>query len=175
MRIRAGRLDPMFAVVGLVGAILLVAFLVFDAVLDGLLPEADWISGPALAAFLAAFGLFGWVAQEGFDAPTGVAAAAGVGGGVALGWFAYRVSKALLHGPTDPTPNTSTLIGHEARVVTPVRAGGSGEVLVRLGGQPVKLLATADEDLTMGTAAVVIAVESSTKVVVQAAERFWAT
>jgi len=155
----------MFAVVGLVGAILLVAFLVFDAVLDGLLPEADWISGPALAAFLAAFGLFGWVAQEGFDAPTGVA----------LGWFAYRVSKALLHGPTDPTPNTSTLIGHEARVVTPVRAGGSGEVLVRLGGQPVKLLATADEDLTTGTAAVVIAVESSTKVVVQAAERFWAT
>ncbi|MDQ3469245.1 MAG: hypothetical protein M3487_05705 [Actinomycetota bacterium] len=165
----------MFAVVGLIGVVLLVAFLVFDDFLDGIVPDADWISGPALGAFLAAFGLFGWVAEEGFDAPAPVAVAAGVGGGVALGWFAYRLSRALLHSPTDPTPNTSTLVGHEARVVTPVRAGGSGEVLVRLGGQPVKLLATAQEDLAAGSAAVVIAVESSTKVVVQAAEQFWAT
>jgi len=165
----------MFAVVGVIGAVLLIAFLVLDDGLDAVLPESDWISGPALAAFLAAFGLFGWVADAGFDAPTPVAVAVGIGGGLALGWFAYRLSKVLLHGPTDPTPNTAMLVGHDAKVVTPVRAGGSGEVLVRLGGQPFKLLATADEDLTVGTAAVVIAVESSTKVVVQAAERFWAT
>ena len=58
----------MFVVVGLVGAVLLVVFLVLDDVLEGILPDADWISGPALGAFLAAFGLFGWVGQEAFDA-----------------------------------------------------------------------------------------------------------
>ena len=63
----------MFVVVGMVGAVLLVVFLLLDDVLDGILPDADWISGPAIGAFLAAFGLFGWVAQEGFDAPTAVA------------------------------------------------------------------------------------------------------
>ena len=165
----------MFVVVGLVGAVLLLVFLLLDDVLDGILPDADWISGPALGAFLAAFGLFGWVAQEGFDASTAVAAGIGVIGGLALGYFTYRLSKALFDSPTDATPTTASLVGHQARVVTPVRAGGTGEVLVRLGGQPVKLSATASEDLPLGTESVVIAVESPTRVVVEAAERFWAT
>lgn len=163
----------MFVAVGAVGALLLVVFLIFDDVLDGLLPDADWISGPALAAFLAAFGLFGWVAQEGFDAPTGLAAAAGVVGGVALGWFAYRLSRALMHAPTDGTPTAAALVGQEAKVVTPVRAGGTGEVLVRLGGQPVKLSATADVDLPRGTQSVVVAVESATRVRIESADTFW--
>jgi len=164
----------MFVVVGLVGAVLLVLFLLFDDLLDGLLPDADWISGPALAAFLAAFGLFGWVAEEGFDAPRGVAVAAGVGGGLALGWFAYRLSRALFNSPTDETPNTATLVGQPGRVVTAITAGRSGEVLLRLGGQPIKMFATADDTIAVGTDVVVIAVESDTKVVVQAASRFWA-
>jgi membrane protein implicated in regulation of membrane protease activity len=163
----------MFVVVGVVGAVLLVAFLLLDDFLDGILPDSDWISGPAIGAFLAAFGLFGWVAEEGFDAPTPVAVLAGLGGGFALGWFAYRVSRALLHGPTDATPTTAALLGQEAKVVTPVRAGGTGEVLVRLGGQPVKLSATADEDLPLGTESVVVAVESATRVKVESAVRFW--
>lgn len=164
----------MFVVVGLVGLLLLLAFLIFDDVLDAVIPDADWISGPAIGAFLAAFGLFGWVATEGFDAPSGVASAVGVAGGVGLGWFAYRFSKLLHGGPTDPTPNSAMLVGREGRVVTPVRAGGTGEVLVALVGQPTKMTATADADLPVGTTVVVIAVASSTKVVVQAAERFWA-
>jgi membrane protein implicated in regulation of membrane protease activity len=163
----------MFVVVGVVGALLLVVFLIFDDVLDGILPDTDWISGPALAAFLAAFGLFGWVAQEGFDAPSPVAAIAGVAGGVAVGWFAYRVSRALMRSPTDATPTTAALVGQHARVVTPVRAGGIGEVLVRLGGQPVKLSATAEVDLPRGTESVVVAVESATRVRVESAETFW--
>ena len=36
-------------------------------------PTPTGSPGPALGAFLAAFGLFGWVAQEGFDASTAVA------------------------------------------------------------------------------------------------------
>lgn len=163
----------MFVAVGLVGAVLLVLFLIFDDVLDGILPDADWISGPALAAFLAAFGLFGWVAEEGFEASRPVALAAGVGGGLALGWFAYRLSRALFNSPTDETPNTATLVGQGGRVVTGINGRG-GEVLLRLGGQPIKMFATADDPIAVGTEVVVIAVESDTKVVVQAAERFWA-
>ena len=163
----------MFVVVGLVGAVLLIAFLLLDDVLEGLLPDVDWISGPAIGAFLAAFGLFGWVAEEGFDVPTPAAVAAGVVGGLALGWFTVRLSKALYRSPTDATPTTASLVGQPARVVTPVRAGGTGEVLVRLGGQPVKLSATSTDDLPLGADSVVIEVQSSTRVVVQAAERFW--
>ena len=165
----------MFVVVGLVGAVLLVAFLLLDDVLEGIFPDADWISGPVLGAFLAAFGLFGWVGQDAFDLSTGAAAALGVAGGVVLGWFTYKLSKALWNSPTDATPTTASLVGQQARVVTPIRAGATGEVLVQLGGQPVKLSATADEYLAFGRYAVVISVESSTRVVVEAAERFWAT
>ena len=163
----------MFVVVGVVGAVLLVAFLLLDDFLDGILPDNDWISGPAIGAFLAAFGLFGWVAEEGFDAPTTVAVLAGLGGGFALGWFAYRVSRALLHSPTDATPTTQSLVGQHATVITPVRAGGTGEVLVRLGGQPVKLTAVADEELPRGTDSVVVDVVSATRVRVESATRFW--
>jgi membrane protein implicated in regulation of membrane protease activity len=163
----------MFVVVGVVGALLLVSFLVFDDLLDGILPDADWISGPVIGAFLAAFGLFGWVAEEGFEAPTGLASLVGLGGGVALGWFAYRVSRALMHSPTDATPTLAALIGQQAKVVTPVRAGGTGEVLVQLAGQPLKLSATADHDLARGTDSVVVAIESPTRVRVESADTFW--
>ena len=163
----------MFVVVGVVGAVLLLTFLLFDDLLDGILPDAEWISGPVIGAFLAAFGLFGWVADAGFGTGPALAALVGLGGGVGLGWFAYRISKALMHAPTDATPTTASLVGQPARVITPVRAGGIGEVLVRLGGQPVKLSATAATDLARGADTVVVAVESATRVRVEAADEFW--
>ena len=96
-----------------------------------------------------------------------------VGGGVALGWFAYRVSRALMHSPTDATPTLAALVGQQAKVVTPVRAGGTGEVLVQLAGQPLKLSATADHDLARGTDSVVVAIVSPTRVRVESADTFW--
>lgn len=165
----------MFVAVGVVGAVLLVLFLIFDDVLDGIGPEADWISGPVLGAFLAAFGLFGWTSAEAFDAPTWLAALVGIGGGAAMGYGAYRLSKALINSPTDGTPTAAALMGREGRVVTGARPGRLGEVLVSMGGQPVKLSAVCDAELIRGTTVVVIDVESSTKVVVQPSGRFWAT
>lgn len=164
----------MFAAVGLTGAVLLVLFLVFDDVLDGILPDSDWISGPALGAFLAAFGLFGWVADEGLDAPTPLAAAAGLAGGVGLGWFTAKLANALMNQPTDPTPTARGLLGTEGKVVTAISEGHPGEVMLRLAGQPMKMYATADDTLPVGTEVVVVDVASDTRVVVQAASRFWA-
>ncbi|MFV0308902.1 MAG: NfeD family protein [Desertimonas sp.] len=163
----------MFAVVGLIGTVLLVLFLVFDDVFDGIFPDADWISGPVLGAFLAAFGLFGWVAEEGFDAPNGVAVGIGIAGGVGLGWFAARLAKALMHQPTDATPTTQSLIGTEGKVVTAISDGRPGEVLLQLAGQPYKISATADDTLAVGTEVVVVDVASATRVIVQSATRFW--
>lgn len=162
-----------FAAVGLIGAVLLVLFLVFDDVLDGILPDADWISGPALGAFLAAFGLFGWVAEEGFDAPNAVAVVAGVAGGIGMGWFTTRLAKALMDQPTDATPTARSLVGTEGKVVTAISDGRAGEVMLRLGGQPYKISATADDTLSVGTDVVVVDVASATRVVVQSAARFW--
>jgi len=163
----------MFGVVGVVGALVLVVSLVFDDALDAALPEAGWISGPVIGACAAVFGLVGWVAQAQFDAPTPIAAAAGIAGGVAIGWSTGRLALALMRTPTDATPTAASLVGAEGRVVTPVRGGGLGEVVVGLGGAPVKLTATAEADLPVGTRVTVVAVHSSTKVLVESTDRFW--
>jgi len=164
----------MFVVVGVVGALLLVLFLIFDDVLEGVLPDADWFSGPVIGAFLAAFGIVGWTATEAFDAPTWGASIIGVAGGAAIGYGAYRLTKALMSGPTDATPSSAALVGREGRVITGATPGRLGEVLVTLGGQPVKLSAVSDDELVRGSTVVVIEAASATKVVVQPADRFWA-
>jgi len=160
-------------VVGIVGAVLLIVFLIFGDALEGVVPDSEWVSGPAIGAFLAAFGLFGWVAEEGFDATSGVAAVAGLVGGVGLGAFTAKLARALMNQPTDATPTSRSLLGTQGKVVTAISEGYAGEVLLRLGGQPVKLFATADESLTVGTEVVVVDVASDTRVVVQASSRFW--
>ena len=167
----------MFVAVGVLGALLLVVFLVFDDFLDEIIPDADWISGPVIGAFLAAFGLFGWMVQSSTDAAAWVAALVGVGGGVGLGYGTYRLTKALANTPTDATPTQRDLLGRPGRVITPISAGRVGEVFVSIGGQSVKLAATAepDTDIERGTQIVVVEVTSPTRVVVQAAEQFWGT
>lgn len=163
----------MFVAVGVVGALLLIATLVFDDFIDDVIPGLDFLSGPVIGAFLAAFGLFGWFVGDGLDSAVAVALAGAVGGGVVFGFGTYRLTRALMHQPSDGTPTTASLVGTAAKVVTPIHRDGVGEVLVTLGGAATKFTATADDDLAVGARAVVIAVESSTKVRVQAEAAFW--
>lgn len=163
----------MFVVVGVIGLALLVVSIFFDDFIDAIIPDFGWVSGPVIGAFMAAFGLFGWSIQNSTDVSVGVALLGAVLGGLALGYFTYRLAKALWNVPTDATPTTESTVGAEARVVTPIRAGGIGEIIVSLGGQPVKMAATADGDIDRGAQVVVIAVESTTKVRVQRSEDFW--
>lgn len=163
----------MFVVIGVIGAVLLVSTLVFDDLIDELIPGLDFLSGPVLGAFLAAFGLFGWFLDDGVDSATGVAVIAAIGGGVLFGGLTFRLTRALMHQPTDATPTTASLVGRSGKVVTPIRANGLGEVLVTLGGASTKYTATAEADLATGIAVVVIAVESPTKVRVQTESEFW--
>jgi membrane protein implicated in regulation of membrane protease activity len=163
----------MFIVIGAVGALLLLITLVFDDVIDDLVPGLDFISGPVVGAFLVAFGAFGWYLDAGPELPLPLAALIALAAGVLFGGFAFRFSHLLAHQPTDATPTTESLVGRSARVVTPVRANGIGEVIVELGGAPTKYSATADNDLATGTAVVVIAVESPTKLRVESDAQFW--
>ena len=163
----------MFVVIGAIGAVLLVSTLLFDDVIDELIPGLAFVSGPVIGAFLAAFGLFGWFLDDGVDTPTAVAVAAAIGGGALFGGLTFRFTRALMDQPTDATPTTASLVGKPGKVVTPIRAGGLGEVLVTLGGAATKYTATADDDVAVGTAVVVIAVESPTKVRVQTETEFW--
>jgi membrane protein implicated in regulation of membrane protease activity len=164
----------MFVLVAGVGAVLLALSFVFEDALDALLPESDWLTGPAVGAFLGAFGIVGWMTESGAGASRPVAVAVGTAAGLAMGAFTVRLAAVLMRSPTDPAPRTADLVGSTGRVVTAVKAGGTGEVLVSRGGQPTKLTATAAAALAVGTDVVVIGVESPTKVVVEAATEFWA-
>ncbi len=170
---RAGKIDSVFVVVGIVGAALLLGSLLLDDLIDGLVPDLDFISGPVIGAGLAGFGLFGWFAESGLDGDAATAVALAVAGGLIIGFGTYRLTRALLHQPTDATPTTESLVGTSAQVVTAVNEGGTGEVIVTLGGATTKYTATSERYLAVGTPAVVVSVESATKVRVEAADDFW--
>lgn len=166
----------MFIGIGLVGLALLVLAFVFDDVFDGLLPGGDWLSTTSLAAFGAAFGFGASMLQIGANLNTGPAAVGGVACGLALGTIAVRWSRSLSNMATDATPNSSDLVGLAGQVVTPIPTDSSGEVLVTLGGQPVKLSAVGREgadELGRGDDIVVVDVLSATRVRVEIANDFW--
>ncbi len=167
----------MFVVLGVVGVLLLVGAFLFDDVLDGLLPESDWLSLTAIAAFLSAFGLAGFIVDSRIGLPVALAVAAGTVAGVALSFVAVSWSRSLGSMSTDATPALADLVGLQGRVITEVLPGSSGEVLVRLGGQQVKLTGVVDGDraepLARETEVVVVDALSATRVVVQPANEFW--
>ena len=167
-------INVMFIVIGLVGAVLLLSSLLFDDFIDELVPDLDFLSGPVIGAFLAAFGLFGWFASSYDTVSALITLVVAVAGGVVLGGFTYQLTDVLMHQATDATPTTESLIGTTGRVVTPVSADGIGEVLLALGGASTKYTATAATDLPTGAPVVVIEVVSPTKVRVEAEATFWA-
>lgn len=167
----------MFVVLGVIGALGLAVGFVFDDVFEGLLPESDWFSLTAIAAFLSAFGLAGFIVDSRTALPVAVAIAAGLIAGTALGYTAIRWSRSLAAMSTDATPAVADLVGRQGRVITEVLPGSTGEVLIRLGGQQMKLTgvlaADRPEPLARETEIVIVDALSATRVVVQPADEFW--
>jgi membrane-bound ClpP family serine protease len=156
-----------FLVLGGLGVALLVLSLLgaelFD--LDTLVPVE------ALAAGLAAFGFGAAIAAAALDArsPAPLLAAAGIGllAAIPAGVLALRLVRAAQRMQTDATPNRDDLTGALGVVVTPIPVNGYGEVRVSLGGQPVKLNATASDPIPLGAQVFVITAPSETSVVVE--------
>lgn len=173
-----------FLVLGTVGVVLLLASLLLGDLFEGLVGWLDgidldvdggWFSLPVLAAFLSAFGFGGALASSAADGNVAVGLVGGAAAGLLLGYLAWRLTRALMGMATDATPTASDLVGKPGKVVTPLAGNRLGEVLVRSGGQPVKVSARSRADLATGEAVVVVEVVSPTSVVVESATEFWST
>ena len=160
-----------FIVLGIVGVGLLLVSLLLGDLFDGIADIFDfdaggYLSGPAIGAFLGAFGFGAALIDQNTDAGTGTAALGGVVVGVVVGGIVGVVPRSLMHMPTDPTPRAADLVGAQATVVTRIPEQGFGEVTLVQAGQFMKLAARADGIVREGTPVVVTAVLSSTSVVV---------
>ena len=125
-------------------------------------------SAEAMATFVGAFGFASAAAYELAGDSVGVVGSGGIGVVVAvpLSILAARMVGRIGEMPTDATPTATDLAGIKGIVVTPVPAGGFGEVRVRIGGQPMKLYARAAKPIALGAAIVVTQALSETSVVV---------
>ncbi|MEV7892181.1 hypothetical protein ACWD3I_48025 [Streptomyces sp. NPDC002817] len=168
-----------FLGLGIAGVVLLALSLVLDGVLEGLLDGVDtldglfdgWLSLPVIAGFVSMLGFSGAIVLGTTGLGAIGAATVGVPAGVATGWLAYRLSRALMSDRSGAAPRDADLIGASGAVVTAIPAGGYGEVLVHLAGQPVKLSAKSPTPVARGAEVWVEETLSQTAVSVRLVER----
>lgn len=125
----------------------------------------------AVAGGMAMFGFAAAIASSAMDARAAPALLGSVGIGVAAaipaGWLGLRLSRIAERMHTDATPVRDDLVGALGVVVTPIPQQGYGQVRVTLGGQPVKLNATAGAPIPLGVEVFVISAPSETSVFVE--------
>lgn len=163
-----------FLVIGGAGLLVLLVSLVLGDVIDGAFEGFDALSfdvdgggalsGPVVGGFLAAFGFGGALGMSVASDRLVAGVAAGAASGLAVGWFAWRITAGLMHMRTDAPVRVDDLLGKLGKVVTPITAGAYGEVTVHHGGQLLKLHAQADGEIPTGTPVVVTAVLSPSSV-----------
>ena len=148
-------------------ALLVIAILIdgADEIFDALDLGGSWLSLPVLATFLAAFGFATGAFVDRLGPP---AAGVGLVVGLGFGYGAFRLSKAVMHMPTDPTETADDLLASFGHVITPTSPGRFGEVLLRRPGGPLKVSCSSAQTLPAGTEVIVIDVTSSTLVTVEA-------
>lgn len=156
-----------FFVIGAVGLVLLALSLIFDAAID-LVFEADFLSGPAISAFITAFGFAGAaITSAGFSERVSIAS--GLAAGLALGGIAALVVRAFTHMPTDPSVRSEDFTGLVGAVITPITPSALGEVSVRHLGQIHKLSARAAVEVPEGSTVRIVRMDSSTLAAVEPA------
>ncbi|MER6599309.1 NfeD family protein [Streptomyces parvus] len=162
-----------FLGLGIAGIVLLALSLIFGGVLEGLLDGLfdGLLSLPVIAGFISMLGFGGAIVLGSTGAGTFVATVVGVAAGLVAGWLTWKLSKALMRDQTHATPRDSDLVGTSGSVVTAIPAEGYGEVLLRLGDQPVKYAAKSAAPVPRGTEIWVEAALSTTSVAVRPVER----
>ena len=168
-----------FAVVGSIGLLMVVGSLVLGDLLEGAFESLDidvgggMFSTPVLGSFFATFGFGAVLVRTSSDAGPGLAAAGGAIGGLVMAAIALWITRSLMHMTTDESVRTEDVVGKPAVVVSAIPASGLGEIsLVHL-GQRMKYSARADTAIPYGGNVVVVAVTSSSSVIVEAATDFW--
>ncbi|WP_335933930.1 hypothetical protein [Streptomyces sp. PTD5-9] len=166
----------LFLGLGIAGIVLLALSLIFDGVLEGLFGGVldglfdGLLSLPVIAGFVSMFGFGGAIVLGTTGGGTVVAAVGGVLAGLVAAWLTWKFSRALMRDQTSDTPRGDDLVGTSGSVVTAIPADGYGEVLLRLGGQPVKLSAKSPVPVERGTEVWVEATLSTTSVSVRPVE-----
>jgi membrane protein implicated in regulation of membrane protease activity len=155
--------DLVFVLAALVGGGLLLITVVLDDVLGGLLDafHIDFSIGgislmPPLLAFIAMFGVGGIFATTVLELHGGPAALVGVVFGLAGFAVAFFLFRALKRAEGARPFSIGDLVGHQGSVSVTIPAGRLGTVYVRAEGQNHEISATAQEDLTSGTAIKVV-------------------
>lgn len=158
-----------FLITAALGFGLLLLGLVVDDFLDFMDGDGGVLSAPVIGAFLGAFGIGGWAATS-ITGNVLVGLIAAGAAGLVLGWIALRMSISLIDMHTDATPTSNDYLGQLGRVVTPVSNMSGGEIMIRVGGSPVKLTARSDDDLALGSQVIVVEVLSANAVRVMPAD-----
>ncbi|MFJ2744311.1 hypothetical protein ACIO3O_32190 [Streptomyces sp. NPDC087440] len=169
----------LFLGLGIAGVVLLLLALVFDGVLESLFGGFSALEGlfdgllslPVIAGFTAMLGFAGAITLGTTGLGAGAATGVGIVAGFVAAWLTWKFTRALMRDQTDATPRGEDLIGTSGSVVTAIPAEGYGEVLVHLGGQPVKYAAKSATPVARGADVWVEASLSSTSVSVRPVER----
>jgi membrane protein implicated in regulation of membrane protease activity len=165
-------MTTLFWITAVGGAALLLVGIFADGALDFLDGEGV-LSLPVIGAAIAAFGVTG-LTMSAAGASGLLAALIGVVLAIVIGYFAAKFAVSMARMRTDPTPQTTDLVGSRGKIVTPTSHDRPGEALVQLGGMPTKLTAHADRSLPVGCQIVVVEARSSSAVFVMDADEFWA-
>lgn len=162
-----------FFIIGGIGIALLLLALFVGEVLDGIFGfdgidaldalDSDLFSTAGVAGLLGGFGFAGAIGLS-LTGLMPVAIGVGLVIGVLLGWAAGKLTHILRRQGTDVAPNTASLIGTEAQVITAIPEGGYGQVRLRSGGHTHTLNAKGPVQLDAGTRVWVSAVLSATSV-----------
>ncbi|MGW5863042.1 hypothetical protein ACWFRJ_12815 [Streptomyces sp. NPDC055239] len=168
-----------FLGLGIAGIALLVFSLVFGGVLEGLFDGIGFLDGlfegllslPVIAGFVSMLGFGGAIVLGTTGLGAGGATAVGAVVGVAAALLTWKFSRALMRDQTAATPRGDDLVGTAGAVVTAIPVDGYGEVLLQLGGQPVKFSARSAAAVTRGTEIWVESALSPTSVAVRPVQR----
>lgn len=156
----------LFLVIGGIGlAVLLVSLVIGEFFEVGGPLDSDVFSVASIAAFTAAFG-FGAAGAQELAGNNLVAVPVGVVLGIAFAWFTVWLTRLVRGLRTDDAVNTRSLIGHEAKVLTPIPADGHGQVVLRAAGHPVTFSARSGQPIAAGARVWVSEVLSATAVAV---------
>ena len=86
------------------------------------------ISPMSIASFVTAFGAFGLISTQLFDASAGTSLIFAVAGGLAVGLFAQLLFIFVFSPQTSSLRTQKDVIGSSAEVTTPIPANGVGQI-----------------------------------------------
>ncbi|WP_436777331.1 hypothetical protein [Yinghuangia sp. YIM S09857] len=163
----------LFLGLGIAGIVLLVLSLVFSGVLEGIFDGLldgmfdGLLSLPVIAGFVSMLGFGGAITLG--TTPLGTVGATGVGlaAGLVTGWAVWRFSRLLINDPATTARRAGDLVGTSGSVVTAIPAEGYGEIVLRRGGELLKLAARSSAPVERGTEVWVESELSSTSVLVR--------